>query len=170
MFPVQLFAFADEAGATVSAQIAAMCRNKLDGLEIAEGTGIVLCHENEKGIYGATADRCADLHRTFPKLRGVFGPANFVQCGEDTLQAWELLAPYVEYLYIKDSLTDGRIVPAGTGAGNIPQIIRSYLAQGGSAMTLEPHLTVFDGLKELEEEGNTSAVGGYSYPYLQEDP
>ena len=31
-------------------------------------------------------------------------------------------------------------------------------------MTLEPHLTVFDGLKDLEEEGNTSAVGSFAYP------
>lgn len=261
MFPVQIFAFADEAGAMMSAQIAAMRRNHLDGLEIrrvdkenvskispekakevrrmlddngltvwsigspigkirmdedfqahldtyrhtldiaqilgakklrlfsfymgddapsvhrqavvdrigqfltlAEGTGITLCHENEKGIYGTTADHCADLHRTFPALRAVFDPANFIQCGEDTLRAWEILAPYVEYLHIKDSLPNGRVVPAGLGAGNLPQIIKSYLAQGGNAMTLEPHLTVFDGLKELEEEGNTSAVGGFSYP------
>lgn len=133
-------------------------------LELAEDSGIVLCHENEKGIYGMTAERCADLHRTFPKLRAIFDPANFVQCGEDTLRAWELIAPYVEYLHIKDSLADGRVVPAGKGAGNIPQIVRHYVAQGGRAMTLEPHLTVFDGLKELEEEGNTSAVGGFSYP------
>lgn len=133
-------------------------------LDLAEGTGIVLCHENEKGIYGSTAERCADLHQTFPKLRAVFDPANFVQCGEDTLRAWEILAPYVEYLHIKDSLANGRVVPAGMGVGNVPKIIKAYLAQGGSALTLEPHLKVFDGLKELEEEGNTSAVGGYSYP------
>ena len=43
--------------------------------------------------------------------------------------------------------------------------VKEYLAQGGSAMTLEPHLKVFDGLKALEESGNTSVVGGvYQYP------
>ena len=31
-------------------------------------------------------------------------------------------------------------------------------------MTLEPHLKVFDGLKELEEDGNTSVVGKFAYP------
>lgn len=43
-------------------------------LDIANGTGIYLCYENEKGIYGATADRCLDIHKTFPQLRGVFDP------------------------------------------------------------------------------------------------
>ena len=128
-------------------------------LEIAAPTGITLCHENEKGIYGALAENCLDLHRTYPQLRGVFDPANFVQCGVDTLQAWEMLSPYIDYLHIKDALSDGQVVPAGKGIGNVAAIVKAYLAQGGSAMTLEPHLTVFDGLKDLEEDGNTSAVG-----------
>ena len=133
-------------------------------LEIAAPTGITLCHENEKGIYGALAENCLDLHRTYPQLRGVFDPANFVQCGVDTLQAWEMLSPYIDYLHIKDALSDGQVVPAGMGAGNVAAIVKAYLAQGGNAMTLEPHLTVFDGLKDLEEDGNTSAVGGFAYP------
>ena len=41
----------------------------------------------------------------------------------------------------------------------------AYLAKGGVAATMEPHLKVFDGLKALEESGNTSVVGGiYRYP------
>ena len=89
--------------------------------------------------------------------------ANFVQCGVDTLQAWQMLSPYIDYLHIKDALPDGQVVPAGKGAGNVAAIVKAYLAMGGTAMTLEPHLTVFDGLKDLEEDGNTSAVGGYTY-------
>ena len=133
-------------------------------LEIAQGTDIQLCHENEKGIYGDVADRCLELHKAYPQLRGVFDPANFVQCGEDTLRAWELLNPYIDYLHIKDALSDGKVVPAGKGQGNVAAIVKAYLAQGGKEMTLEPHLTVFDGLKALEEDGNTSAVGSFTYP------
>lgn len=44
--------------------------------EAAQGSGIVLCHENEKGIYGDTAPRCAEIHRALPDLRAVFDPAN----------------------------------------------------------------------------------------------
>lgn len=133
-------------------------------LEIGRDSGIALCHENEKGIYGDMATRCLELHQAFPELYGIFDPANFVQCGQDTLEAWELLKPYVRYMHIKDAMPDGSVVPAGSGAGNVPYIVGQYLAQGGEAFTVEPHLKVFDGLKALEENGNTSVVGRVAYP------
>lgn len=133
-------------------------------VEVAKGSGVLLCHENEKGIYGDVADRCLDLHKALPELGGIFDPANFVQCGEDTLRAWEMLKGFVNYLHIKDALADGSVVPAGCGMGNVPQIVRDFIARGGDACTMEPHLKVFDGLKGLEEDGNTSVVGKYRYP------
>lgn len=116
-------------------------------LTAAKGSGITLCHENEKGIYGDNAERCAKIHKTFPELRAVFDPANFVQCGQETKSAWELLSPYVEYLHIKDALADGSVVPAGKGIGNIPYILQKYR---GEVLTVEPHLSVFNGLDKLE--------------------
>ena len=133
-------------------------------LKSAEGSGIALCHENEKGIYGDTADRCADLLNVFPSLKGVFDPANFVQCGQDTLKAWQLLRDRVHYLHIKDALTDGRVVPAGCGIGHVKEILGDFLALGGSAVTVEPHLSVFDGLKDLEQAGSRTHVDAFSYP------
>ena len=133
-------------------------------LDAAQGTGLELCHENEKGIYGDMADRCADLHRTFPALRAVFDPANFIQCGQDTWQAWALLKPYVKYLHVKDALADGNVVPAGKGIGNVARIVGEYLAMGGLALTLEPHLKVFDGLEALERASNNRpALGSHCY-------
>jgi sugar phosphate isomerase/epimerase len=137
-------------------------------LEIAHGTDVTLCHENEKGIYGDIASRCLDLHTAFPELRAVFDPANFVQCAEDTLNAWEMLKEHTEYLHIKDALLDGSVVPAGAGQGNVPFIVRDYLLRGGKALTIEPHLTVFDGLKELEEASDASIIGKYAYPSAEE--
>ena len=130
-------------------------------LEIAESSGVTLCHENEKGIYGDTAIHCRDLLDTLPKLKGIFDPANFVQCGENAWEAWNLLKDRIYYLHIKDSMEDSCVVPAGFGAGNIPAIIKDYLARGGTAMTLEPHLMEFVGLKDLEESGDVSVVGKY---------
>lgn len=128
-------------------------------LTAAKYSGIILCHENEKGIYGDNAERCAEIHKTFPELRAVFDPANFVQCGQETKSAWELLSPYVEYLHIKDALADGSVVPAGKGIGNIPYILRKYC---GEVLTVEPHLSVFDGLDKLER--SESAKYKYCYP------
>ena len=134
-------------------------------LELAGDAGIDLCHENEKGIYGDNAVRCRELLDTFPALKGVFDPANFVQCGQETLEAWRLLAGRIDYLHIKDALADGTVVPAGCGTGHLADILRAYLARGGRAMTVEPHLRVFDGLAALERSGDTSVIGErYSYP------
>ena len=110
----------------------------------------ILCHENEKHIYGETPEACLDVIKTFPKIRAVFDPANFIQCGVDTLEAWEKMKDYVEYLHIKDALADGTVVPAGQGIGNLPAIVKDYLARGGEVMTLEPHLQEFVGLSALE--------------------
>ena len=33
--------------------------------------------------------------RRFPEISGVFDPANFIQCGQDTAEAWALLRPFV---------------------------------------------------------------------------
>ena len=126
---------------------------------VAKDTGIILCHENEKGIYGDMADRCAEIHRNFPQLKAVFDPANFIQCGQDTVKAWELLSPYVEYMHIKDALPNGSVVPAGKGIGNLPYLLKEFK---GSILTLEPHLSVFDGFAQLETEEKTKME--YCYP------
>lgn len=134
--------------------------------EAAKGSGIMLCHENEKGIYGDIASRCLEIHRQIPELHAVFDPANFIQCGQNTLEAWELLAPYVKYMHIKDALYNGKIVPAGKGDGHIAEILEKYKAQGGGMLTLEPHLAVFSGLEKLEQ-GEKSAVDDGVYPSLR---
>lgn len=136
--------------------------------QTAKQFGIQACHENEKGIYGDIASRCLEIHRAVPELKAVFDPANFVQCGQDTLEAWELLSPYVEYMHIKDALPDGRVVPPGTGAGNVPEIVAKYAAKGGVVLSLEPHLTKFVGLKALENEGDESVVGTMKFASNQE--
>lgn len=132
--------------------------------DIALGSKITLCHENEKGIYGDTYERCLEIHKAIPSIKAIFDPANYIQCGVDTKKAWEAIKPYVKYLHIKDALADGNVVPAGKGIGNIKYILDDFKAMGGNEITIEPHLKVFDGLAELENSGNTSGVGNvYRY-------
>lgn len=128
-------------------------------LAFGEGSGIRLCHENEKGIYGDNAVRCLDLLNTFPNLYGIFDPANFIQCGQDTLEAWEMLHSRICYLHIKDALKDGTVVPAGYGEGHLPEILAAYIAQSGSAVTVEPHLQAFSGLDHLERPKEDRKLG-----------
>ena len=137
-------------------------------VEAARGSGVTLCHENEKGIYGDIAVRCREIHETLPELKCVFDPANFVQSGQDTLEAWAMLEPYVFYGHIKDSLADGSIVPPGKGLGHIPEYLPKFVAKGCNVLTLEPHLSVFSALASLEEEGEESKIGLYKFASKRE--
>ena len=132
----------------------------LDG---AKGSGITLCHENEKRIYGETAARCREIHEALPGLKAVFDPANFAECREDVLPAWEILKGYVSYLHVKDVAPDGTVVPAGEGICRMRELIADYRRNGGEALTVEPHLAVFDGLAALEKKDGRTAIAAFRY-------
>lgn len=133
--------------------------SRLEGfLRAAAGSGIVLCHENEKGIYGEKAAACEELHRALPDLRAVFDPANFVQAGEDVLSAWRMLSPYVYYGHIKDAKANGDVVVPGEGDGALASYLPLFPTDHPCVLTVEPHLASFVGLAGLEEEGARSAV------------
>lgn len=128
----------------------------------------VLLHENEKGIYGDTAPRCLDLMKEFygPHFKAVFDFANFVEVGQETLPAYESLAPYIEYIHIKDAVRSTRkVVPAGQGDGHVKEILTGLLHDGWRGfLSLEPHLVDFSGLAALEQDAKrrNSALDGKS--------
>ena len=132
--------------------------------EIAKEYGVLLCHENEKGIYGDIPERCLELHKALPELKGIFDPANYVQCGVDTLKAWDMLKDYIYYMHIKDAKADGTVVPAGMGDGNVEKVVKYFIEIGGNSFTIEPHLTVFVGFSHLERKGEKSEISEYGYP------
>ncbi len=132
-------------------------------LDIADSAGMMLCHENEKGIYGDVAIRCKELLDGLPRLHGIFDPANFIQVGQNTWSAWQMLKDRIDYLHMKDALEDGNVVPAGYGIGRVADIMNSYFADGGRYVTIEPHLKVFDGLSSLERKGEALLVGTHIY-------
>ncbi len=132
-------------------------------VEMAKGSGVVLCHENEKGIYGDIASRCAEIHTAVPELKAVFDPANFIQSGQQTLPAWDMLEKYVYYGHIKDCLENGTVVPPGKGIAHMDQYLPRFFAKGCNVLTLEPHLQEFFGLAGLEAEGEKSKIGMYHF-------
>lgn len=154
---IRMFSFYFDADDDYAAQRDRVLSQVQAMADYAFENGVQACHENEKGIYGDMADRCLDLLQNCSHLRGVFDPANFVQCGEDTLHAIKLLEPYTEYMHIKDAMyADSSVVPAGKGEGNVKAILQKMAARSGDVMlTLEPHLQVFDGLQNLETGGET---------------
>ena len=131
-------------------------------LEVAKSEGAILCHENEKGIYGEKIEGCVDIQKTFKgEYKCIFDPANFLQADVKPYpDAFEALGDSIYYMHIKDCDAAKTIVPAGKGLGGIPEILRELnKREGQMVLTLEPHLTIFKGLAGLEAEGETSAIG-----------
>lgn len=160
---IRLFSFYIPAGVDPASCRETVLRRMEDFVTLAKPHGVTACHENEKGIYGDIAVRCLDLHQNVPGLAAVFDPANFIQCGQDTLEGWAMLESYVNYMHIKDALPNGSVVPPGEGIGNVPVLLEKFAAQGGQLLSLEPHLSDFVGLKALEREGEASIVGALSF-------
>ena len=130
-------------------------------LEASKPYGTILCHENEKGIYGARTAGVKDIIDTFGDgYRCIFDPANFIQ--EDVVtypDAFNVLKDDIYYMHIKDARADKSIAPAGRGIGRIPEILSELNKRDGTVvLTLEPHLRVFSGLAQLEESGSTTEI------------
>lgn len=120
-------------------------------VEIAAEYGVGLYHENEKEIYGDVPDRVLDL-TAVKGLRFVYDPANYLQCGVSSEESLSKTFDLSSYFHIKDviSATD-ELVPAGEGDGNIPGMLERV--KGDTVLTIEPHLTAFGGLSEIDKTG-----------------
>lgn len=123
---------------------------------VAKEYNIVLCHENEKDIYGDTVDRCLDLMENLhsENFRFVFDPSNFVQSEQVTWpDAYDKLNKYIEYIHIKDAVKKtGEVVPSGMGDGHVEEILTALFKKGYKGyLSLEPHLSNFVGFADLEE-------------------
>src|SRR5215207_196532 len=127
--------------------------------EAAVDSDVILVHENEKEIYGDIPRRCLDIVTSVssPKLQLAWDPANFVQVGVRPFsEGYAMLRPHVGYIQIKDALlSDGTVVVAGAGDGEVPETVRALRADGFDGFfSLEPHL------------GEYTAFGALSGPEL----
>lgn len=125
----------------------------------AADRGVVLLHENEKGIYGDVPARCADLLTSIDSatLRAAWDPANFVQCGVRPFDdGFALLRPWITYVHVKDArAADGGVVPAGLGDGDLRRTLQALAGDGFDGFfSLEPHLA------------QAARFGGFSGPEL----
>ena len=137
---------------------------KLRGFaDIAAKYGVVLIHENEKDIYGDIGSRCKTIldELASPNFKAAFDFANFVQCGENTEECWELLKEHVAYIHIKDAVAGkNENVVCATGDGKIPEILAKAIKEDGyeGFLTLEPHLVLFTTLQSLEVVDATEVI------------
>lgn len=138
--------------------------------DYAKAHGVLCCHENEKEIYGDIPERCLEIAERFgDRLGCIFDPANYVQCGADTLDGFKKLEGYITYMHIKDAAagTD-KVVPAGKGDGSVEAILHCLDKHDGVFfLSVEPHLRVFDGLASLEGDGRSA--GGMESDFVYPD-
>lgn len=114
--------------------------------------GLLLCHENEAGIYGESPEECEELLSELDgQIRAVFDMGNFVLCGHDPLKGYGLLKDRIEYFHIKDAMYSGAVVPPGKGEAGIEEILGDFSSGVSSDyfVSLEPHLQTFSGRNAL---------------------
>ena len=151
---IRIFSFYPEAGSNFDESMGQVIAKMKVFVDIAQRHNIVLIHENEKDIYGDIARRCLALFEAIPSayFKAVFDPANFVQMKENPMECYKLLKDHIAYIHIKDACyADEQNVVCGTGDGNIPELLSEAICNGYQGfLTLEPHLVIFDSLKDLE--------------------
>lgn len=121
--------------------------------EIAKKYDVILCHENEKEIYGDIFSRVEEIMaQNIENMRFVFDPANFIQCGVEIPSAIDKLFDKTDYFHIKDVVSStGELVPSGYGDGFIEGIIEKITkSKKDFVLTLEPHLNVFSGYAKID--------------------
>lgn len=124
---------------------------------IAQKENVILCIENEKNTNFQTIEDGLNLINLLGKQAYfVFDPANFVQCGENALIAYQKLEEYISYIHLKDVNKKGINVLLGDGIANIKSILKQYLKKDreNKGITLEPHLAKFEYLRSIDEIKN----------------
>jgi sugar phosphate isomerase/epimerase len=161
---VRMFSFYAPEGETMGPQYKDQIVSYLGRMiEAAKAHGLVLCHENEGRVYGESPESCLELLEHFGgELRCVFDMGNFVLGGYDPVAAYDMLLPYIEYFHIKDALKSGAVVPPGKGEAHIQELLSRHAKSVDHPITvsLEPHLMVFAGLKDLT---NAAFTNPYQY-------
>lgn len=171
---IRIFSFYHDGGEWTKDERSLVLERLSEMIDYAKEQDLILLHENEKDIYGDTTDRCCDLMENLycDNFKAVFDPANFVQCGENVMNAYDKMKDYVAYMHIKDAKSeDGTVVPAGKGDGYIQYVLSQLFAKNYDGfLSLEPHLGSFEGLKNLElddkmENLPKSGEGTFSLAY-----
>jgi sugar phosphate isomerase/epimerase len=117
-------------------------------IKLARQAGVRLIHENEHRIYGDSPERVKDLMETATEEAGtdhfaaVYDAANYVFCGYDPWQGWQLTKPWTVHFHIKDWIKGQQHgCPAGEGQGRLPEVMAEAVSMNYDGFaTIEPHL------------------------------
>ena len=144
---IRMFSFYPEAD--VTQDVVENAIQRLQHLtDLAESLDVMLLLENEKELVGDIPERVYQILEAIdsPRLRLIWDPANFVQCGAEKQveKWWDKLHPYIAYIHIKDALLEnGEVKPAGEGDGQVKDLLEKLHATNyNGILSLEPHLSI----------------------------
>ena len=114
---------------------------------LADEAGVTLLMENEGDLWADTPARCREVFEAVnsPALQFTLDTGNFASLGIASYDdAYGQLQPWLRHIQIKDVIREPRkVVPAGQGEGQIPQVLAAALADGYQGyLSLEPHLAI----------------------------
>jgi 3-dehydroshikimate dehydratase len=145
---IRVFSFYPPDGGAIETYRTEVIERMRKMAELLQNTNLVMVHENEKDIYGSSAENCVDLVKSIdsPKLRLAYDPANFVW-GEKITNSfdvcWQMMKPYVVHVHIKDWKLGSDNVGSmpGEGDGQIRNLLEDLAVMKYKGfLTLEPHL------------------------------
>lgn len=166
---IRMFSFYNSHGKTPASYQAEVITLLSKMVAIAEQRNLFLCHENEKEIFGEQPEKVELLFSQIKSdhFKGIFDFANYIQAGANPMEAYAKTKDDILYFHIKDAeMSTKHIVPAGFGDGQIRDILKDAVGSPVISkpffLTLEPHLTVFDGYGNL---GDSTALGTEKFRY-----
>ena len=133
-------------------------------VKIGKEYGVYMCHENEKDVFGDTAERVLKIMQNVDGLKYVYDPANYLQCGQSADETLATFHAKTDYFHIKEVIAStGELVPAGYGDGKIKELVAKIDSE--KVLTLEPHLMEFDAYKSID---NTEMKHKFTFANEQE--
>ncbi len=133
-------------------------------VKIGKEYGVDMCHENEKDVFGDTAERVLKIMQNVEGLKYIYDPANYLQCGQAADETLAIFHSKTDYFHIKDVISEtGELVPAGYGDTKIKELVAKI--EDEKVLTLEPHLMEFDAYKSID---NTEMKHKFTFANGQE--
>lgn len=117
--------------------------------KLAADGGIILLHENCEGWGGHSAANALEFMQRVdhPSVRYLFDMGNTVSYGQDTLEFYRTIRPYVEYVHVKDCRYHPKgeksndFTYPGQGQAKVREILTDLIRTGYKAgVTIEPHV------------------------------
>jgi len=145
---IRIFSYYAEEGRNIDGCLDIVLERMHRKIALLLGSNLKLIHENEAGIFGHSAQKCAQMasHLDSAYFGLVYDPGNFIwgeKISNPFDRCWPVMKPYVKHIHIKDWTLGNTLgdVP-GEGQGQIMELVTELKKMKYDGyLTMEPHLS-----------------------------